>query len=241
VSYLGQRASELVRAGREAGRATEEDRDRNLAALRARLGAAPVPESIMAAQVSRRASRALWTMAAVMVVVLGAGAALAITMRRPHPALQPVDFKPMARGQVETAPAPPKETPGAALSVPVESLRSVVVGEPGSAVTHRPERDRLAQEVAILSRAASSLEAGRAADALRAVDEHQRKFPNGVLKEERYAARVQALCALGRRDEAASELARLSRLAPDSPQVARARHACAAVPSAAPASSASAR
>jgi hypothetical protein len=160
-------------------------------------------------------------------------------MRKPHPTAEPLDSKP-APAQLEAAPAH-KDMPGASLPIPVESLPSVVAGEPSSATSRRPPRDRLAQEVAILSRAASYLEAGRASDALRAVDEHQRKFPNGVLKEERYAARVQALCALGRRDEAAGELARLSRIAPESPHVARARQSCAAAASAAPASSASPR
>jgi hypothetical protein len=85
----------------------------------------------------------------------------------------------------------------------------------------------LAQEVAILSRATKYLEAGRPTDALRALAEHQRKFPNGVLTEERYAARVQALCTLGRPEEAAAELARLARMAPESPQLSRARQSCA--------------
>jgi len=172
-------------------------------------------------------------MAAAVAAVLGAGAALAVTMRKPHPPVEPLEPAPT---QVEAPPAPPQETPHATPSVPVESLPLVATAEPSSAVTHRPPRDRLAQEVAILSRAAGYLEAGRPSDALRAIDEHQRKFPNGVLKEERYAARVQALCALGRRDEAAAELAHLSRLAPDSPQVARARQSCAAAPTAATAS-----
>jgi hypothetical protein len=179
-------------------------------------------------------------MAAVMVAVLGAGAALAVTMRKSHPSVEPLEAHPVAPPQVVAPPAAPMEAPGTRVPVPVDMLPSVVAGEPSAPVSHRAPRDRLAQEVAILSRAASYLEAGRAADALRAIEEHQRKFPNGVLKEERYAARVQALCALGRRDEAAGDLALLSRLAPDSPQVARARQSCAA-PSASAVSSASPR
>jgi hypothetical protein len=67
------------------------------------------------------------------------------------------------------------------------------------------------------------LNAGRAAEALKLLDEHQRKFPGGLLTEERRAARAQALCSLGRTSEAKSELARL---APRSPAAARAEEVC---------------
>jgi hypothetical protein len=86
--------------------------------------------------------------------------------------------------------------------------------------------DSLAQEVAILSRASSELHAGRPAAALAALADHQSKFPNGVMIEERRAARVQALCALGRSQEAKAELAQLARIAPNSPHAARVRKAC---------------
>jgi len=87
----------------------------------------------------------------------------------------------------------------------------------------RPAQDRLAQEVALLARATSDLHAGRAANALKVLDEYQRQFPKGLLTEERRAARAQALCALGRQSEAQAELARL---APQSPAAARAKQVC---------------
>jgi hypothetical protein len=124
---------------------------------------------------------------------------------------------------IENAPAPQ-----ASVQTNVAEPSSPSIAELPSATPRRPARDRLAEEVAILSRAAHYLEAGRPSEALRAVDEHRRKFPSGVLTEERYAARVQALCALGRRDEAATELARLSQLTPQSPHLARAGQSCAA-------------
>jgi hypothetical protein len=77
--------------------------------------------------------------------------------------------------------------------------------------------------VALLARATSSLHAGRPADALKVLDEYQRRFPKGLLAEERRAARAQALCSLGRQSEAETELARL---APQSLAAARARQAC---------------
>jgi Flp pilus assembly protein TadD len=87
-------------------------------------------------------------------------------------------------------------------------------------------RDGLAEEVALLSRAETELRAGRPAKALSALSEHQRKFPRGALAEERAAARIQALCALGRTDDANAQLRQLLHLSPNSAHEGRARQAC---------------
>jgi hypothetical protein len=87
-------------------------------------------------------------------------------------------------------------------------------------------RDALSEEVAILSRAETDLYGGRAESALKALDEHERRFGHGVLEEERTAARIQALCALGRTAEADTELARLARISPKSPHAEHSRQAC---------------
>jgi len=90
--------------------------------------------------------------------------------------------------------------------------------------------DRFAEEVAILSKATSELRAGRANDGLKLLEEHERKFPSGRLAEERRAARIQALCALGKLPEAEAELARLKASSPRSPHLARAQRACGLAP-----------
>jgi hypothetical protein len=68
----------------------------------------------------------------------------------------------------------------------------------------------LAEEVALLSRAQAAIRNGKPTVALDVLNEHERKFGNGLLSEERIAARVRALCALGRTSEADAQLARLS-------------------------------
>jgi hypothetical protein len=78
----------------------------------------------------------------------------------------------------------------------------------------------------MLSKATGLLNTGRASEALRALDEHQRRFPSGALTEERRGARAQALCTLGNRAEAEKELARLARSSPSSPHLAQARKLC---------------
>jgi hypothetical protein len=87
---------------------------------------------------------------------------------------------------------------------------------------HRPQ-GRLAAEVAILSRATRDLRTNRPAESLKALDEYCSKFPKGLLGEEQRAARAQALCALGRFDEANEKLAEL---APQSPLVVQAKQFC---------------
>jgi hypothetical protein len=91
-------------------------------------------------------------------------------------------------------------------------------------------RDRLAEEVSILSQAAKDLRAGNAAKALSALNEHQKKFPSGLLTQERRAARAEALCSLGRFGEADAELSTLVRTAPQSPLTVRAQQRCKARP-----------
>ena len=118
-------------------------------------------------------------------------------------------------------PAPIEKVPESAPS----AVPRAEAAEERAPVAPRPA-DSLAEEVAILSQASAALHGGRPAAALKALDEHRRKFPRGALVQERTSARIQALCALGRMKEAQAELARLARTSPNSPHVARARKAC---------------
>jgi hypothetical protein len=86
--------------------------------------------------------------------------------------------------------------------------------------------DSLAEEVRLLSRAERQLNDGRSADALATLGEHERRFARGALAEERIAARVEALCTLGRIAEARTELTRLARAFPQSAHIDRARRLC---------------
>src|SRR5262249_45727507 len=67
---------------------------------------------------------------------------------------------------------------------------------------------QLGAEARALRQAQEALDAGRAAVALALLDEQRVTFARGVLADERAAARIFALCALGRRDEAARETER---------------------------------
>ncbi len=84
----------------------------------------------------------------------------------------------------------------------------------------------VAGEIALLSEAQRALASGQADRALQLLDRHARDFPRGSLTEERAAARIIALCALGRVTAARAETAAFVRQSPESPLVERVRAAC---------------
>lgn len=84
----------------------------------------------------------------------------------------------------------------------------------------------LNEELGLLARAQAALSSGQAAQALALLEEHAASYPDGALREERMAARVFALCALDRREEARAEAQQFVGNAPRSPLAARVRAAC---------------
>ena len=224
MTRLTPKAEELVQAGREALRPRDADRARVFQALLPRIGVGAAAgaaslNTASTAPASPAAASGIVAKIAAAVVAMGvAGAGVYLALR---PGAQPAGPPPAA--SVAAVPAPPVDrTPESAPSA-VPQAEPAEKSEP--VASSRPA-DKLAEEVAILSKASAELHSGRPAAALKVLDEHRRKFPRGALGQERTSARIQALCALGRTKEAQSELARLARTAPNSPHVARARKAC---------------
>lgn len=221
---LNPKARALVEAGRGALRAAPNDRLRVEAALRGKLGVAALPQPTPPVQA---ASHSLWHLAPKLMVGVGLVGGAALLGLQPASSVAPARATATHAAPAVVAPHSVASVAPEALAAPEEPHEKKLLPEaPAPAVR---AQDRLAQEVALLSRATSDLRAGRAADALSALDEHQRKFPTGALSEERRAARAQALCSLGRVSEGRAEL---SRLAPHSPAAARAEQLCSAATSA---------
>jgi hypothetical protein len=216
MSALSPKGRAVIESGRRALRASAADRERIEAALRARLGTDVLSPEPASSPLTPHSAWRFVPAAATAVVVVGGVLVLGLTTRSREAAVPP---------------APTVAAQDAAVAVEVEVERdeaTVVVPSPPVKATAPPSRpprpvDRLGQEVALLTRATSALKAGRAAEALEALDAHGRKFPHGVLAEERHAARAQALCTMGRVREGRGELARL---APSSPAGDRARQVC---------------
>jgi len=223
MSSLGPEAQSLLRAGRIALRPTSDDRERIAGALRMRLGdAALPPESHVAHSpaASAVATQSMtWPAITAVIVGLGLTGAALFASRAPAPEAPPVAV---------VAPSPPTPVAVAPAAAPLPERAPALEPPPpvdAPAASPRRPADRLAEEVAILSRAETELHAGRYQGALRVLEEHERKFPRGRLAQERVAARIRALCGLGRSSEANAALARLS---PGSLHEGPAREACAA-------------
>jgi len=219
LSALSSKARAVIDEARDEMRPPAGERERLEALVNAHIGAgAAVPPQPVAVQVARVASWRLVTSLTVGVALVG-GAALWGT--RPNapvkavlPSLSSASIKP---ANVEVKPSPDVQTQAA--PEPARSAKPLVEAP----VPVQRTQDPLAQEVALLSRATSDLRAGRAGAALKLLDEHQRKFPNGMLTVERRAVRAQALCTLKRVSEGRAEL---SQLAPQSPAAGRAKQLC---------------
>jgi len=193
---------------------TVTDRERIQGALQARLGLAA-----LSAGSALSPARLRWPFVASAIVGVGlVGGSLFLTTRHGPERAAPVQR--VLVSAVNASSAAPVAIP------PVESDLASLPATPAPelpAPSARSAPDRLAQELAFLERATSALHAGRPSNALKVLDEYQRKFPNGLLALERGAARAQALCSLGRQSEA---LAELSRLPAQSPGVARVKQMC---------------
>jgi outer membrane protein assembly factor BamD (BamD/ComL family) len=86
----------------------------------------------------------------------------------------------------------------------------------------------LDDEVSLVRDARAALRGGDAGQALALLDEHDRRFPGGALTEDCAAARVYALCALGRTDAARALASRFLSEHPVSPHAASVRNSCGA-------------
>lgn len=150
--------------------------------------------------------------------------------------------------EVEVTPAPPQPLvrepePGAAAPVleappipspPIPSheraVATQVTRKTPRATSEAPSGDtassQLEQELKLLSAAREGLKSGNATLAMERVQEHERRYPAGILVMEARALGVDALCAAGRR-EAAQEAAEVFlKRWPESPLAARVRSAC---------------
>jgi hypothetical protein len=136
----------------------------------------------------------------------------------PPAAIPPADVPVAATPAAATAPA---------TATPSVAPKSVAATAPAAGASPSD----LDIEIALLQDANGAIRDKDGARALRLLDEHTRRFPNGALGEESEAARVFALCQLGRADEARDVAGRFLREHPRSPLVPRVSRACDAEPS----------
>lgn len=215
TSELNKEAAELMKQGKSALKPAAADKARVLAALQARLPTASDAAASGTAETSATTSVGVKGVLLVTGVV-AAVAAMIVVARQPS-APESSEQAPTA---AEVAPLP---TAVASLDAPAETVvvspatttvTSTVAATPAPKTSRGDSPDRLAEEVALLTRAERAYHAGDLSRALSLVDQHRREFPRGTLGQERVHLRLQVLCGLGRVNDAKAEQARLERLAP---------------------------
>lgn len=214
---LSKEASALVREGRQALRPTQADKARILAAIKTRAVAGnAVAEDVPPPPPPKphAGGFAAGKIAALTVGVLAALAAFVASNGETDGARQADD---VAAASVAPSPAAVPSVPSSISQSdvqPTSQAPSLATETPPPRLTARAEEsDRLAEEVALLTRAEKEFHSGNLKRALSATDEHRVKFPKGTLAQERNSLRIQVLCGLGYADQAQSEAKRTGRLA----------------------------
>ncbi len=121
----------------------------------------------------------------------------------------PRNLEPQPEAAMNVAPAP-------------RSFRDV-------AAPNNPTKASIARETELLAEVQRALKGGQALRALYTLDRHSEEFPSGQLYEEATAARVVALCAVGRVQDGRRWADEFARRYPNSPLSSRVRSACAKV------------
>jgi hypothetical protein len=162
-------------------------------------------------------------------LILGALAALAALVvlgsylltpaRSPQP---PIAVAPPPAPAPLPAPAPPPAPAVAGPPAPKPGLRSHT-RVAAAASSASSSASRLREETGLLSEARQALREGEAARALRLLEESRRRFPAGVLEQERERLTIEALLKDGRSAQASSRGAEFLRKHPDSPHAAAIR------------------
>jgi hypothetical protein len=114
-------------------------------------------------------------------------------------------------------PAAPSATPAAPSATPAAASAPSAPSASGST---------LEREVAALRTVRAALRDRDGATALATLDTYAHEFPQGALTEEADALRVEALCALNRRDEATQAAASFLERHPGSLHAARVARGC---------------
>lgn len=221
---LSKEATALVREGRLALRPTDADKSRVLAALQHRIaaggnGAQPnVPSPPAAPEAASAGGLPIAKIAALAASVVAAVALVMYTSDKPDDAPNDAIAPTPTVDERASVVSPTEPVPSAvdAAELPSAEVQASLPAAP-KAAGNRSESDRLAEEVALLTRAQKEYHSGNLSRALASVDEHRRKFPKGAMVQERVTLRMQVLCGLGRYNEAQTEAKRLQRIVPGQP------------------------
>jgi hypothetical protein len=216
----------------ELGRAGDDPSDAVIAHNRRQLAMKMGGAALGAAAVTGSATKVLAASSTLKVLalcggVVAAGAALhGYAFQGPPPPQAPAVAPPArtAESVVERDPlASPAASEATRLAPPVEPA-------PRNATAAKSATPPSIQsELELIRGAQKHLHRGEASGALALLAEHARRFPTGVLAQERDASRVLALCLAGDVTSARSQAERFLQRSPQSPFAERVRASCAKV------------
>jgi hypothetical protein len=142
--------------------------------------------------------------------------------------------RPHRKQKLKPASSLPIAAAPAGLDAIAQSSPFAASGASPTPVPAAPPSSSLAEELSLLHQAQTALKASQPRRALTLLEAHATRFPDGALREERRAARIVALCELGRMAEAKEEAKRFLEESPQSPLAGRIRASCAGVDVSAP-------
>lgn len=144
------------------------------------------------------------------------------------PADAPSAVAPAAAPAPAPAPAPEAAVPDPALEAKPAARTRADRPQPAaeSAPAAAPEPERGPSELELIARAKKALARGDAKATLAATGEHARRFPSGMLLEERALLEIEARCALGQRDQVERLRGAFLAAHAASPLADRVRHSC---------------
>jgi hypothetical protein len=229
MNELSSTARAILDAGRDADGAGDFERARVRKALMAKIAAGGALTATSAAAASTTAAAAPTAkilVAVAMVVAGGVGGTLAWRAQR-TPAPAPVVAAAPVPAPVVAPTIVATPTPAPEPVAPV--VRPAPARRPRPASTHaEAPANRLAEETALLAAANAELRNGDARRALGLLNDYDRRYPSGVLREEVLATRVIARCQIGLEPDATARRAANTFLTrhPASPLAPRVRSSC---------------
>jgi hypothetical protein len=251
MTELSNDARAILDAGRDADGARDLERARVRRALIAKIaigggatlaasstaaasGTTVATSGAVAGSVAATGSAAVGTSVAVgfplakilvpLAIMFSAGVGGTVAWRSQQHAVAPVVVAAPVVAQAAPVLAP-VVVPSAPVLAPVRAVHHAHVAAPARVET---PTNRLAEETALLAASNAELRGGDAHRALSLLDDYDRRYPGGVLREEVLATRVIARCQMGLTPDATSRQAAdlFLRRHPASPLAPRVRSSC---------------
>lgn len=228
MNGLDNHARAILDAARNADDPTHGQRERSARAMALRFGFGTAALTTSTSGWAALAAAKVW-IPAMLVVASGAGGAVWFESKRPTTASSfvaaPLAATKTTAAAAEVDPAMPKEEPAEAMAETTAAQRgpgkSARAKEPAATTSNH-----LQEETALLAEVNGALGSGQLRGALDLLDTYDRRYPNGVLREESSATRVVALCQLEHGPRAAALAKRFLTQHASSPLVPRVQRAC---------------